>query len=253
MHFFSIWQHKPFLPLLCGLTMGIRHQRYSSGSCPSTAGHSAHPGHRSYTHVCWSWATKTKEEKQRWGQGLSTGLGMWANQSLWPSLLILPRNLRISLPSTTVLSLLMGVILLSWSPESQGILTEGSAEKTDTPEKPDFAPSWLRKRVWNSWRLLPHPCTADMQQRSQEGWASSRPQWGGLSRSLPISFSKSSAGASLGVQSQGNGLTAWGEHSSVTCMKSCLALGTTEVPYHEAHKMSQGLLKMSGKTVIMCH
>lgn len=34
----------------------------------------------------------------------------------------------------------MEVILLSWSPESQGILTEGSAEKTDIPEKPDFVP-----------------------------------------------------------------------------------------------------------------
>lgn len=118
-----------------------------------------------------------------------------------------PGTSVISLPST-VLPLCMEVILLSWSPESQGILTEGSAEKTDIPEKPDFVPSWLRKRVWNSWSFLPHPCTAAMQQRSQEDWASSTSCWGWLSHSLPISFSKSSAGASLGVQSQGNGLTA---------------------------------------------
>lgn len=37
------------------LILGIRHQRCSSGSCPSIAGRSAHPGHRSYTLACWSW------------------------------------------------------------------------------------------------------------------------------------------------------------------------------------------------------
>lgn len=33
---------------------GVTRQRCSSGSCPSTAGHSVRPGHRSYTHACWS-------------------------------------------------------------------------------------------------------------------------------------------------------------------------------------------------------
>lgn len=41
--------------------MGIRHQRCSSGSCPSIAGHSVHPEHRSYTHACWSWAIEPND------------------------------------------------------------------------------------------------------------------------------------------------------------------------------------------------
>lgn len=60
--------------------MGIRHQRYSSGSCPSIAGHSVHPARRSYTHVCWSW------DQRKPCHLCALGLPCWGQQG-WPFLL----------------------------------------------------------------------------------------------------------------------------------------------------------------------
>lgn len=104
---------------LLGLTMGIRRQRYSSGSCPSTAGHSVHPGHRSYTHVCWSWATKPNEQKQRWRAGLFYGFGQVCESISVNFLSVLLQNLYVfsSLHYHTVTAII--VTLFLWSPESQ--------------------------------------------------------------------------------------------------------------------------------------
>lgn len=153
---------------------------------------------------------------------------MWANQSLWPSLFMLPWNLCISLLSTTVLSLITEVILLSWSPESQGILTEGSAEKTDIPEKPDFAPSWLRGCGIAGASCLTHalqPCSKGAKKTELH------PHHGGAGFHIP--FPSLSLSLQLGphgefrvreVASQPEqGTRVW----PVFCMKSCLALGTT--------------------------
>lgn len=139
-------KHKPFLLLLCGLTMGIRHQRYSSGSCPSTAGHSVHPKQKLYTRLLvLSYKNKGREAEMRAGLVYRFGHVSLINPCDLPFHATPEPPYFSALHYCTVIDYRND--LLPWVPESQGILTEGSAEKTDIPEKPDFAPSWIGESV----------------------------------------------------------------------------------------------------------